>query len=151
MVVHELLKYIVYDAKPNKTKLCKFGQNNQILCKNREKLENSCSISILGSNGVNFHTGVLHNLTRYISYAIWIYISQIFGQNSESLCKNRKKFRKKWSCPYLRSADNVGRPYCCCVVFSFLFIFFLLFLSHYLRSAISLPFFIGSLSYLASW
>ena len=53
----------------------------------------------------------------------------------------------------LRSADNVGRPFCCCVVFSFLFIFlfFLLFLSHYLRSAISLPFFIGSLSYLASW
>ena len=54
---------------------------------------------------------------------------------------------------YLRSADNVGRPFCCCVVFSFLFIFlfFLLFLSHYLRSAISLPFFTGSLSYLASW
>ena len=53
---------------------------------------------------------------------------------------------------FLRSADNVGRPFCCCVVFSFLFIFlFLLFLSHYLRSAISLPFFIGSLSYLASW
>ena len=50
----------------------------------------------------------------------------------------------------LRSADNVGRTFCCCVVFSFLFIF-LLFLSQYLRSAISLPFFIGSLSYLASW
>ena len=37
--------------------------------------------------------------------------------------------------------------YCllCCLFF------FLLFLSHYLRSAISLPFFIGSISYLASW
>ena len=34
---------------------------------------------------------------------------------------------------------------------SFFFIIFILFLSHYLRSAISLPFFIGSLSYLASW
>ena len=48
----------------------------------------------------------------------------------------------------LRSADKVGRPFCCCVVFSF---FFLLFLSHHLRSAISLTFFIGSLSYLVSW
>ena len=70
---------------------------------------------------------------------------------------------------YLRSADKVGRPFCCCIVFSFLFLFkvsdfsrkpfcfrsfiiiFILFLSHFLRSAISLPFLIGSFSYLASW
>ena len=47
----------------------------------------------------------------------------------------------------LRSADKVGRPFCCCIVFSF----FILFLSHYLRSVISLLFFIGSFWYLASW
>ena len=36
-----------------------------------------------------------------------------------------------------------------CLFFIFIIIF--LFLSHYLRSAISLPFFVGSFSYLASW
>ena len=35
------------------------------------------------------------------------------------------------------------------IVFSFFF-FIILFLSHYLRSAVSLPFFIGSFSYLAT-
>ena len=34
---------------------------------------------------------------------------------------------------------------------SLVIIIFILFLSHYLRSAISLPFFIGSFWYLASW
>ena len=56
----------------------------------------------------------------------------------------------------LRSADKVGRPFCCCIVFPlknsyFFFIIFILFLSQYLHSAISLPFVIGSLSYMASW
>ena len=52
-----------------------------------------------------------------------------------------------------RESKTPGRPFFCCVVFSFLFIFlfFLLFLSHYLRSAISLPYVVGSLSYLAGW
>ena len=51
----------------------------------------------------------------------------------------------------LRSADKVRRPFCCCVVFSFFFLFFSFIFPHYLRSEISLPVFIRSFLYLASW
>ena len=52
-------------------------QNNQILYKNRDKLENICSIYILGSNGVKVCTGVLHYLAKYISYDVWLNMSKI--------------------------------------------------------------------------
>ena len=44
-----------------------------------------------------------------------------------------------------------GRPPCRVSRQVSILVIFILFLSHYPRSAISLPFFIGSLSYLASW
>ena len=54
---------------------------------------------------------------------------------------------KERKIPLLRSTDIVGRPSCCCNVFSFLLFIFLL--SHHLRHPISLSFFIKSLSNLA--
>ena len=85
-------KDIIYEAKLNRSKNCKFGgQNNQILYKNRETLENICSIYILGSNGVKVCTGVLHYLAKYVSYDVWLNMSKI---KHVFLCKNRKNLEK---------------------------------------------------------
>ena len=40
VVVHKLAKDIIYDAELNSLKFSNLGQNNKILYKNREKLEN---------------------------------------------------------------------------------------------------------------
>ena len=50
-----------------------------------------------------------------------------------------------------RPAEDLSVVVLSFLSYFFFIIFIFLFLSHYLRSAISLPFFIGSLSYLASW
>ena len=73
-------------------KFTNFGQNIQILFENREKMENICSIYMWEENGVKLCTGVLHNLTKYINYYVWLNMSQIrlLGQNIQISCKNRR-------------------------------------------------------------
>ena len=56
MVVHKLSKDIIFDAKLKRYKIANLGQNNLILYKNCEKLENICSIYIWRSNGVKVCT-----------------------------------------------------------------------------------------------
>ena len=52
------------------------GQNNQILCNNREKIENISSICFSGSNDVKVYTLVLHNSTTHINYNVGLNMSQ---------------------------------------------------------------------------
>ena len=65
-------------------KFANLGQNNQILCENREKLENICSIYMWWVNGVKLCKGEIQNLTKCISYDVGLNMSQIrlLGQNS---------------------------------------------------------------------
>ena len=78
-------------------KFANLGQNNQILYKNREKLENICSIYIWGSNGVYVCTGVLNNLTIYVSYSMGLICPKldILEQNSQIL--------------FLKKAPEIGK------------------------------------------
>ena len=52
-------------------------------------MENICSIYMWEENGVKLCTGVLHNLTKYINYYVWLNMSQIrlLVQNIQISCK----------------------------------------------------------------
>ena len=52
----------------NGIQFANFGQNNQILYKNREKLKNICNTYIWGSNGVKVCTVVVHKFSKDIIY-----------------------------------------------------------------------------------
>ena len=54
-------------------------------------------------------------------------------------------------CPFIKVCRQSRKTFLLLYCLFFIFIIIILFLSHYLRSAISLPFFIGSFWYLASW
>ena len=54
-----------------------FGQNNQVLYKNRENLENICSIYIWGSSGVKVCTVVVHKFSKDIIYDFKLNMSKI--------------------------------------------------------------------------
>ena len=78
-------------------KFANLGQNNQILYKNREKMENICSIYIWGSNVVKVCTGVLLYLAKYISFDVWLNMPKIkhfLGKYNQISCKNRKNLGK---------------------------------------------------------
>ena len=68
-VVHDISNDISYDAKLTRSKNCYFGLKYSKICeKNREKLENICSIHIYWYIGITFCTVVVHTLNKDISY-----------------------------------------------------------------------------------
>ena len=69
LVVHDLINYISYDAKLNRSKNCYFGGKTvKILWKNRKKLENICVFHICWYIGLKSCTVVVHILNKDISY-----------------------------------------------------------------------------------
>ena len=69
VVVHGLTNDISYDVKLNRSKILLLGGKIvKIMCKNREKLENICSIHICGYIGIKFCTVVVHILQNDIIY-----------------------------------------------------------------------------------
>ena len=68
--------------------------------------------------GVKFRTGVLYNLTRYISYDIVLYMSQIkpfLGKIIKLYAKKSKEIGKYLSFPHL-CMHTVGAKFCTMVV-----------------------------------
>ena len=69
VVVQGLTNDISYEVKLKKSKIWFFGGKIvKILCKNREKLENICSIHICWYIGIKFCTVVVHILNKDIIY-----------------------------------------------------------------------------------
>ena len=65
VVVHGLINDISYDVKLNRSKILLGGGGIvKIMCKNREKLENICSIHICWYIGIKFCTVVVHILNK---------------------------------------------------------------------------------------
>ena len=72
VVIHGLTNDISYDVELNRSKNCFFfwggGGIVKILCKNREKWENICSIHICWYIGIKLCTIVVHILNKDIIY-----------------------------------------------------------------------------------
>ena len=70
VVVHGLINDLSYDVKLKRSKIRFFlgggGGIVKSLCKNREKLENICSIHICWYIGIKFCTVVVHILNKDI-------------------------------------------------------------------------------------
>ena len=99
-------------------KFANLGQNNQILCENREKLENICSIYKWWVNGVKLCKGEIHHLTKYISYDVGLNMSQIslWVKIVKFHAKNRKK---NWKQCRIRICLCISVKFCTVLVHKF--------------------------------
>ena len=99
-VLHYLAKYISYDFWFTMSKLNMFGENNQILSKNRKNLEKNRRICICLCIRVKVCTVVVHKFSKDIIYDFKLDWPKIFqflakysnlGQNNQILCIKYKK------------------------------------------------------------
>ena len=87
------------------------GQNSQILCKNREKLENIISMHICWWIGTKVCNVVLHIITKNIKCMLQSWIRQdfvIYGQNSQNSMQKSWQIGKYYQYPYLLLHLHLG-------------------------------------------
>ena len=80
------------------------------------------TIVIYTTGLANFKVTVrLSLISHYVWLCLWFAVREF---NFANISKGLSMLSFFLLRIFLRSADNVGRPFCCCIVFSLLFIFF---------------------------
>ena len=130
-VIHRIIKKVYIPPRgpqsvPNARVRMSNNSNNTVWKKTKHTEKSLYWLSLILSSFFllysRFHDGV-----ETLWYFIYLRQQKVeFRQNFYiCICKNEEPFL----CRFLRSADKVGRPFCCCIVFSLLF-FIIFFLFH---------------------